>query len=136
MDQVRLPRQLAHSLECTAAEEEDTLVVVGAELALLVKKALVTREVLLIVYKIHLHTGRRYRAHLDDKLVVGIVDNEIHTRKADNLVQLVLALVHLIETRHKDSNLTSFFLCKRRQITPNIRIFILWHKRHNLLIDK
>lgn len=136
MDQMRLPCQFTHCLEGASTEEEHTLVVVGTEFAVIVVEAFVFGEILLIVNEVDLHTSRWDRAHLDDELVVGIVDNKIHSRKANHLMELVFAFVDIAETRHENTYFAASFLDEGRQIATHVGILILRKKRHNLLIYK
>ena len=49
-----------------------------------------------------------YRSHLDDKRVVGIVNDDIHACQAYHLVQLIAALIDVAPLGHKGSDLMSF----------------------------
>ena len=110
MDKVGLPCQLADSLQGAAAEEKDALVVGGAQDALLVVDVAKAIEILLVVDEVNLHPRRGDGAHLDDELVVAVVDDKVHARQPDDFVQLMLAFVDLVEPRHEDANLPPDFL--------------------------
>ena len=110
MDEVRLPSQFSHGFEGAASEEEDAFVVVGIEFTIFVEEAFVVGEIFLVVDEVDLHACRGDRADLDDELVVGVVDDKVHAREADDLMELVFAFVNIAETRHENSNFASFFL--------------------------
>ena len=121
-----LPRQFAHSLKGTAAEEEDALVVGRQQKSILIERTTETSKILFVINKINLKASRGQRTDFNDQLMVAVVHNQIHTRKANHLMELMLALVDVIEPRHKDTDLASQFLGKLRQMSCQQRGIILF----------
>ena len=112
-------------LEGAAAEEEEALVGVGQGTVAAVEHALAFDEVFLVVDEVDLHACRGDGAYLDDELVVAIVDDEVHAGKADDLMELMFAVVHLAEFRHEDPDFASNFLRSGRQIATENSLFAL-----------
>ena len=86
MDDVWGPTLFLHGLEHAACKEDCTLAIVGIFLAFLVFHHSPLLEVIFIVDEIYLNTGNGYRGNLDDQRMVGIVDDEVHSRETDHFV--------------------------------------------------
>ena len=110
MNHVGTPAQFLHRLEHTARVENGALHVVRIFLIILIKHHLTLVEVVIVVNEIHLHTGRLNRSHLDNQWMVRIINDNIHTRQTNHLVQLVAALVDISPAGHKRANLVATLL--------------------------
>ena len=108
MNKIGFPSQLAHGLHATAVEEHHAFVVVGMEHAVLVAQGQTFGEILVVVNKIHLSLGIRHGTDLNNQIMVDGIDYQIHTRKTDNLVQLVFDFVHIVVTGHKSTDFLTF----------------------------
>ena len=78
-----------------------------------------TLEEIVVVDEIDLHASRLDGCYLDDQRVISVVDDQIHSREADNLMQLVASLVDVAEFRHKRSDLATSFLNALRQVSAD-----------------
>ena len=58
-------------------------------------------EIIFIVDEIYLHPGSGNGSHLDDERSVHIVDDDIHARKSDYLMKLVLPFVDASVSGHE-----------------------------------
>ena len=110
MNDIGGPAEFFHCFNHSAGKENGALVVVGRILSSFICKGILALEEILIINKIDLHASGLDRSHFNYQRMVGIVDYQVHTRKADNFVQLIAALVDATETRHERSNFLTFFL--------------------------
>ena len=74
-------------------------------------------EEVFIVDEIYLHAGCLNGRYLNDQRVIGIINDEIHTRKPDYFVQLVAAFINATELGHESPNFTTAFLYALRQVS-------------------
>ena len=101
MYDVRRPPELLDRLQDSARKENRTLSVVFEEFPVLVAVDLLAVEIVFVVNEIHLHPGSGYGSNLYHKRPVYIVDDYVHSREADDFMQLVLPLVDAAESRHE-----------------------------------
>ena len=111
------PAQFLDRLQHAAGEEDGPFVVVREIIALGVGQHGLAREIVVVVDEVDLYAGCRDRGHLDDQLVIVVVDDEVHAREADDLVQLVPALVDAAVAGHEGADFVSVFLHCLRQRT-------------------
>ena len=104
VDDVRRPAQLAHRFQNTSGKEDGALIVVGNKLVLGVKPSHLLFEVVLVVDEVHLHPGSGDGRHLDDQRVIGVVHVEVHAAQANDLVQLVPALIDDAKPGHEHAD--------------------------------
>ena len=104
------PTELLHSFESATHEEDAALIVVRWRSHGFKLLGDILGEVVLIVDKIHLHTNRLQSGYLDNKWVVGIVDSDVHTRKANHFVELIAAFVNETVFRHESAHLQTALL--------------------------
>ena len=107
MDDIRRPAQFAYRFQDAAGKEDGALVIVGHELVLGVIPRDLLFEVVLVVNEVHLHPRGGDGSHLDDERVIGVIDIQVHSAQADNLVQLVPALIDDAETGHEHPDFAS-----------------------------
>ena len=119
MYHVRSPSELLHGLKYTACEEDRSLAVVLEEVSVIVAIDAFSVEIILIINKIHLHPGCRDRCNLDYERSVHVVDDDVHSGKADNLMKLVLSFVYAAIARHERTDLLLSFLNALRQVSSN-----------------
>ena len=120
MDDVRRPVEFLHRFDDATGEEDATAVVVLAKHALLViHQVFFLREEIVVVDEINLHSRFLDGGHLDNERVVGVVDDEVHTRKANHLMELVPPLVDDAVAGHENPDFLSAFLCGLGQITTD-----------------
>ncbi len=136
MDDVRAPAQLLDGLEHAAGIEDGARVVVFILHPLVVHHLQPVLEIVVVVDEIDLHAGRLDRSHLDDERVVGIVDDKVHARQPDYLVQLVPAFVDVPPLGHERPDFSSPFLNGLRQAPAHARHLGLGHIRSNFLRNK
>ena len=110
MDDVRGPAELLDGLQDSAGVEDGPFAVVGEELAGVVPVDLLPAEIVLIVNEIDLDAGGRDGGYLDDEGPVHVADDDVHPRKADDLVQLVFPLVDAAVFGHEGADLLLAFL--------------------------
>ena len=104
------PAQLLHRLQHTPCIEDGPERIVLVLLPLLVCHGKTLVEEVLVVDEIHLHACRGNGRHLDDERVVSVIDDEVHAREADNLMELVPAFVDIAPLGSERTYLTSMFL--------------------------
>ena len=105
MNHVWSPSELLHCLQDTAGKEDRSLAVILEELAAFIAVDALAVEIVLIINKVYLNSGGRNRCNLDHKRSVDIVDDDVHSRKTDHLMKLVLSLVDTAVSRHECSDL-------------------------------
>ena len=92
-------------------EEDGAIVVVLAELAVLVEyHVFLFGEEVIVIDEVDLHSGFLDRGDLDDQGVVGVVDDEVHSRQADHFVKLVAPFVDDTVSRHENPDFLALFL--------------------------
>ena len=67
-------------------------------------------EQVVVVNEINLDTGGLYACDLDKQWVVGLADDDVHSRESYHLVQLVASLVDVAKLRHEGACLVSLRL--------------------------
>ena len=78
MHDIGCPTQFLHCLKHTTGIEHTTLEIVGIFVAVVVAFFQTLGKEVVIVDEIDLHACSHNRRYLDDKLIVGIVDNQVH----------------------------------------------------------
>ena len=106
----RTPAKLLHCLQHTAGIENGTFVIVGIFVSFLISYHLAVKEIVIVVDEVHLHACRLDGSDFDNQRMIGVIDDQIHARKADNFVKLVSSLIDISPLGHKGANLTAFFL--------------------------
>ena len=110
MDDVRRPAQFAHGFKHAAHKEEAAFVVVFEEISIRVLQDSLALEVSVVVDEVHLNAGRGDGGHLDDQRVIRIVHVEVHAGKANDLMELVSALIDLAKSWHEHADFLSFLV--------------------------
>lgn len=120
MDDVGRPVEFFHRFNHAAREKHTTEVVVLAENAVVVADlVLFLRKKIVVIDEVNLHPRLLNRCHLYDERVVGIVDDEVHSREADDLMQLVAALVDGAIAGHENTDFLAVFLRGLGQVSAN-----------------
>ena len=101
VDDVRSPTELLDGLEHSSCKEDGPFTIVLEELSLFVAVNALAVEIILIINEIHLHSRRGNGCYLDYQRPVNVVDDDVHTRKTDHFVKLVLPLVDAAVSWHK-----------------------------------
>ena len=135
VDNVGGPPQLLHRLHHATHKEDAALVVIGAH-GLFGHPVGTTLKIVVVVDKIDLHTSRLNRSYLDDKGVIGVVDDQVHTRQPNDLVQLITTLVNRPVLRHKRTNLVPSILNTLRQMATYMGNLRFRQIRSDLLGNK
>ena len=73
--------------------------------------------------KIDLDTGRRDRRDLDNQLMVVVVDDEVHTREPDHLMQLMAPFVDAAVSGHERADFVAALLHRLRKFPAQKRTF-------------
>ena len=76
-------------------------------------------EEVVVVDEINLHPRLLDGGHLDNERVVGVVDDEVHAREANHLMELVPPLVDDAVAGHENPDFLPAFLCGLGQITTD-----------------
>ncbi len=113
MDYAGIPAEFADGLNDAPGEENGAFVVFGGvvfyfELGIYGCGRVV--EVVVVVNKVDLHSRRLQSGYLDDKRMVGVVDDYVHAGETDYFVELVSALVDTAVFRHESTHLDTSFL--------------------------
>ena len=116
MNNIGYPTEFFYCLHHPSHKEYATLVIVVKIFSLIIDKDIFPLEIVVVIDKIDLHTSRLYRCHLDNQRVIGIVDNQVHSRKTNYLVQLITPLIDITVLGHKSAYLSPFFLNTLRQV--------------------
>ena len=120
VNDVGRPVEFFHRFNHATREEHTTEVVVLAENAVVVADlVLFLRKKIVVVDEVNLHPRLLNRCHFDDERVVGVVDDEVHTRQANHLMQLVATLVDGAITGHEDTDFLAALLRGLGQVTAN-----------------
>ena len=120
VDDVGRPVLLLHRFDNATVEEDGAVVVLFAEIAFFViHEVFFLREEIVVFDEINLHPRLLDGSHLDDKGIVGVVDDEVHSRKADDLVELVAPVVDDTIAGHKNSDFLTAFLGGLGQVTAD-----------------
>jgi len=67
--------------------------------------------------------------------MIGVVDVEVHSTEADDLVELVSPLIDDAESGHEDPDFTSAFMNALRDLTAGFADGTFWKKGLNCLTD-
>ena len=92
MDDIRCPALFLHCFQDSSGKEDCTFVVISEESAFCIAEDTLAVEVVFIVDEIYLHTGSS-GCYLDDQRSVDIVDHDVHSRKSDDFMELVLPFI-------------------------------------------
>lgn len=120
MDYVGCPSELFDSLEHAARKKYGPFSIVFMENAVFVPVNAFSVEVVFVVNEVNLHSCSRYGGDLYDERPVHIVDNDIHARKADYLVQLVFPFIDASVSWHEGPDFFSSFLNALRQESSDL----------------
>ena len=101
MDDVWSPAELLYCLKHASCKEDGSFAIILEKLSVFVVINAFTVEIVLIINEIHLHPCCRNGSNLDHERSVHIVDDDIHSRKADHLVKLVLSFVDAAVSWHE-----------------------------------
>ena len=110
MDDIGHPTQLLYRFKHATGKEDGTFAVVGILLTVLILCHETLHEIVVVVDEIDLETSLRYGCDLDDQRMVCVVDNEIHSRETDYLMQLSTSLVDIAPLGHKCPYFVACFL--------------------------
>lgn len=95
MNDVRTPAQFFDGFQYATGIEYGTSIVVLVFISVFVSDLQAILEVIVIIDKVYLHTCSLYGCYLDDKRMVRVINDQIHTGKAYHFVQLVSAFVDI-----------------------------------------
>ena len=121
MDYIRNPTQFFYGFQYSAYIEDRTIVIIFILISILIADRGFPLEEILVVNKVNLHPGRLNGCYLNDQRMVRVVNNKIHTRQTDNLVQLIAALVDISEFWHECPDFATTLLNSLRQISTYCR---------------
>ena len=107
MDDIGHPTQLLDSFQYATSKENGTLTIVCIVNAVLVNSHLTLGEIIVVINEIDLDACLGDRGHFDNQWVVCIVNNQIHTRETDDLMQLSAALIDIAPFGHERTNLVT-----------------------------
>src|SRR5690606_21462632 len=111
------PAKFFDSFHNTSNKENATLVIIVIFITVFVNKSLPILKVIFVIYKINLHSSRLNRSDFYDERIIRVVNNKVHTRKANNFVQLISTFINTSKLRHKSTYFHPFFLDSLRQIS-------------------
>ena len=95
VDNVRTPTQFLYCLQYSTSIENGTCIIILVFNTVLVNHLQAVLEVIIVVDEINLHAGGLYGCYLNDKRMVGIVDDKVHTGETYHFVQLISAIIIL-----------------------------------------
>ena len=121
MDHIWFPSEFLYCLKHAASEEYSSLSVILEEFPIFIAVHALAVEVVLVVDEIHLHSCSRNGSYLDYKWPVYVIDDDVHTRKSYDLMQLVLPFVNASIARHEGSYLLLPFLNALWKVSSNVR---------------
>ena len=115
MDDVRRPVQLLDGFNNSFGKENRPFVIVREQIPVLIGKNRLSPKIFLVVNEVDLHALLGDRGHFDDQGHVHVVDDQIHSRQTDYLVQLMSPLIDHSKSRHEHPNLGTLVM------------HLLWH---------
>jgi hypothetical protein len=137
VDHVGHPAEFADGLDDAAGVELAALDVVGKFLTVGVGVEEAAREVVVVVNEVDLHTCCLNGSHLDDERMVRVIDDQIHARETDDLMQLVATFVDHTESGHEGTNLVTGFLYALGKLASDLsRAASVGHVGDNLSVDE
>src|SRR3712207_9110372 len=110
VDDVGAPAQFFHRFQHASGIEYSATVVVVIFHTVFIYYLQSVLKVVVIIYEIYLHAGRLDRSHFDDERMIGVIDNQIHARQTNHLMELIPAFIDISPFGHKSSDFTAFFL--------------------------
>ena len=135
MNHIGHPTQFLHGLEYTARIKYGTLGIVCVLRSVLIGAHLSFVKIIIVVDEIDLNASGLNGSHFDDERVIGLIDDDVHSRQANHFVQLVTALVDIAPFRHKRADLVSTFLNALRQLATDRGHLRLGNVRYHFLRD-
>ena len=126
---------VANGFKDASGKEDGALIIVGNKLVFGIKPRDLLFEIVLVVYEIDLHPGRGNGSHLDDQRVICVIDVEVHSAQADDLMQLVTALIDNTKTRHKHTDFAAALMNALGNLPCCPADVTLREKRLNCLTD-
>ena len=123
VDYVGTPAKFLHCFQHTACIKDSTTVVVIVFHTIFIRCLQAILEIIIIIDEIYLHTCRLDGSDFYNQGMVSIVNNQIHTGKANHFVQLVSAFIDVSPFGHKGSDFTAFFLDRLWKVSTYIGHF-------------
>ena len=117
VNDVWYPTELFHCFQYTTNVEDRTVIVILVFVSIIIVDSMLSLEEIFIVNEVYLHAGCLNGCYLYDQRVIGIINDEIHTRKPDYFVQLVAAFVNATELGHESPNFTTALLYALWQVS-------------------
>ena len=93
-------------------------------------------EVVVVVDEVNLHACSLDGGHFDDERMVGVVNHDVQTRKADDFVELVTSFVDVAPLGHECADFSSSVLNGLREFSSSCCHGALWNVRQKFLIDE
>ena len=136
MYDVRSPPELLDRLEDAPGEEHGPFGIVLEEDSVVIPVNLLSLEIVLVVNEIHLHSCGRDGSDLDHERSVHVVDDNVHSRKPYDLVELVLPFVYASVAGHERPDFLLPFLDSLGKVSSYPGDVILGKVRVNLGINE
>ena len=119
MYDVGFPTQLLDGFNGTAHEEDAALVVQFGRKFCFQTFVRIALEIVVVVNEVHLHSGGLQCGNFDNQRVVGVINNQVHTRETDNFMQLVASFVDASVFWHECSHFVASFLHAVRHVVSH-----------------
>ena len=118
MDDVGGPAEFLYRFQHALCEENGALVIVAEKAAFGIGIYGSSPEIVFVVNEIYLYAGCRNGCDLNYQRAVHVSDNYVDAGKADDLVELVLALIDAAETGHEGADLLLVLLDSLGEVAP------------------
>ena len=136
MDDVGGPAEFLYRFQHALCEENGALVIVAEKAAFGIGIYGSSPEIVFVVNEIYLYAGCRNGCDLNYQRAVHVSDNYVDAGKADDLVELVLALIDAAVLGHEGADFLLAFLDALRELPAEVADRALREVRDHLGIDE
>ena len=136
MNYIGAPTKFLYSFQDSACKEYHALVIVSIFITISILSHQSILEIIVVIDKIDLHACSLKRSHFYNQRMIGLVNYKVHTRQADNLMQLVTSFIDKSPFGSEDSYLATTFLSGLWQSSTYVCDFRFRNKWCDFLCDK
>src|SRR5690554_6045444 len=116
MNNIRNPIQFLNGFDYSFCKKDGSFVIIFKKISILIFVSSFPFKVFVIINKIDLNSLFGYRGHLNNQRHVYVIDNQIHPREANYLMQLMSSFINITIARHKNPYLPAYIIYHFRYI--------------------